>query len=98
MTGNDTGLLVVTGSVSSQLENLSSEVLEDSSEIDGSTSTNTGKESVPNTLNEKVVCQNIPLSIVALPQETMDTTDGESETSLRRTAKGKMQIRNSSKC
>lgn len=98
MTGNDTGLLVVTGSVSSQLENLSSEVLKDSSEIDGSTSTNTRKESVSNTLNGKVVCQNIPLSIVALPQKTMDTTDGESETSLGRTAKGKMQIRNSSKC
>jgi hypothetical protein len=37
VTGNDTRLLVVTSSVTSQLENLSSEVLEDSSEVDGST-------------------------------------------------------------
>ncbi len=41
MTGNDTRLLVVTGSVTSELENLSSEVLEDGSEVDGSTGTNT---------------------------------------------------------
>jgi len=67
MTGDDTGLLVVTGSVSSQLENLSREILEDSSKVDGSTGPDT-------------------LSIVALPQETMDTTDGESETGFRRTA------------
>ena len=41
MTGNDTGLLVVTGSVASQLEDFGSEILEDGSEVDGSTSTNT---------------------------------------------------------
>jgi len=39
--GDDTGLLVVTGSVASQLKDLSSEVLEDGSEVDGSTSTDT---------------------------------------------------------
>ena len=37
--GDDPGLLVVTGSVASQLEDLSSEVLKDSSQVDGSTST-----------------------------------------------------------
>lgn len=37
MTGDDTGLLVVTGSVTGQLENLSSEVLKDGGEVDGST-------------------------------------------------------------
>jgi hypothetical protein len=37
MTGNDTGLLVVTGGVTSQLEDFSREVLEDSSEVDGGT-------------------------------------------------------------
>ena len=37
MTGNDTRLLVVAGGVASQLENLGSEVLKDSSQIDGST-------------------------------------------------------------
>lgn len=41
MTGDDTGLLVVAGSVASQLENLGSEVLKDGSEVDGSTGTNT---------------------------------------------------------
>jgi hypothetical protein len=63
MTGNDTGLLVVASSVTGQLENLSSEVLKDGSEVDGSTSTDT-------------------LSVVALAEETVDTTDGESETGL----------------
>ena len=63
MTGNDTSLLVVTGGVTSQLENFSSEVLENGSQVDGSTSTNT-------------------LGIVAFPQETVNTTDGESETGL----------------
>jgi len=37
MTGNDTGLLVVTGSVTSQLKNFGRKVFEDSSEVDGST-------------------------------------------------------------
>ena len=34
VTGNDTGLLVVTGGVASELEDLSCEVLEDSGEVD----------------------------------------------------------------
>jgi hypothetical protein len=37
MTGNDTGLLVVTSGVSSKLENFGSEVLKDGSQVDGST-------------------------------------------------------------
>lgn len=36
VTWNDTGLLVVTGGVASQLEDLSSQVFEDSGEVDGS--------------------------------------------------------------
>lgn len=63
MAGNDTGLLVVTGSVASQLEDLSSQVLENGSQVDGSTGTNT-------------------LSVVALAEQTVNTTDGESETGL----------------
>ena len=39
MSGDDSGLLVVTGSVASQLEDLSSEVLKDSSQVDRGTST-----------------------------------------------------------
>jgi hypothetical protein len=41
MTGDDTGLLVVTGSVTSQLEDFSSEILENGGEVDGSTGTDT---------------------------------------------------------
>jgi len=41
MTRNDTSLLVITSSITSQLENFSGEILENSGEIDGSTSTNT---------------------------------------------------------
>ena len=43
MTGNDTLSLVVARGVTSQLENLCREVLEDSSEVDGCTSANTGR-------------------------------------------------------
>ena len=39
MSWDDSGLLVVTGSVASQLEDLSSEVLEDGSQVDWGTST-----------------------------------------------------------
>jgi len=41
MTGDDTGLLVVTSGVAGQLEDFSSEVLKDGCEVDGSTSTDT---------------------------------------------------------
>jgi hypothetical protein len=67
MTGDDTGLLVVTSGVASQLEDFGSEVLEDSGQVDGSTGTDT-------------------LSVVALSQKTVDTTNGESKTRLGRTA------------
>ena len=74
MTGDDSGLLVVSGSVASQLEDLSSEVLEDGSQVDWGTSTDT-------------------LSIVALAEETVDTTDWESETSLGRSAREDVSTR-----
>lgn len=63
VTRDDTGLLVVTSGVASKLEDLSSQVLEDSGEVDGSASTDT-------------------LGVVALAEETVDTTDRERETSL----------------
>lgn len=63
MTGNDTGLLVVASSVTSQLKDFSSQVLKNGGEINGSPGTNT-------------------LSVVALAEQTVDTTDGERETSL----------------
>ena len=37
MTRDDTGLLIVTGGVTSQLENFGCKVFEDGSEVDGST-------------------------------------------------------------
>lgn len=40
MAGNDTGLLVVTGGVASQLEDLGGEVLKNRGEINGSAGTN----------------------------------------------------------
>ena len=58
MTGDDPGLLVVTGSVASELKNLSSEVLHDGSEVHWGTSTYT-------------------FGIVALAEETVDTSNGE---------------------
>ena len=73
MPGDDTGLLVVTGGVASQLENLSSEVLENGVEVDGSTGTDT-------------------LSVVALAEQTVDTADGERQTSLGRTAIKKFRL------
>lgn len=63
VTGDDTGLLVVTGSVTSQFENFSSQVFKNSGQVDGSTSTNT-------------------LSVVSFTEETVNTTNGELETSL----------------
>lgn len=39
MSGDDSGLLVVTGGVTGQLEDLSSEVLEDGGQVDGGTGT-----------------------------------------------------------
>lgn len=73
--GDDTGLLVVARGVASQLENLSSEILENGGEVDGSTGTNT-------------------LSVVALPEETVDTANGESQASLRGTARRGKKLAN----
>lgn len=62
MTGDDPGLLVVTGSISCQLENLSSQVFHDSSQVHWCSSSYT-------------------LSIVALAQVTVDTSNWELQTS-----------------
>ena len=62
VTGDDPGLLVVTGSIAGQLEDLSCEVLHDGCHVDRGSSADT-------------------LSIVALPQQTVDTSDGELKSS-----------------
>jgi hypothetical protein len=65
MAGDDTGLLVVASGVASEFEDFSREVLEDGSEVDRGTGTDT-------------------LGVVALAEKTVNTTDGERETSLGR--------------
>ena len=62
VTGDDSGLLVVTGSVASKFKNLSCEVLHDCGQVDWGTSTYT-------------------LGIVALAEKTVDTSNGELESS-----------------
>ena len=74
MTGDDTGLLVVASSVTSQLEDFGRKVLEDGSKVDRSTGTDT-------------------LSVVALAEKTVNTTDGEGETSLGRTTAQSRQMK-----
>lgn len=67
VTRDDTRLLVVTGSVASQLEDFSGQVFEHRSQVHGSTGTDT-------------------LGVVTLAKQTVDTADGECETSLGRAA------------
>ena len=62
MSRDDPSLLVVAGSVASELEDLSGEVLHDGGQVDGSSGTNA-------------------LSIVALAEETVNTSHGELEAS-----------------
>ena len=64
MTGDDSGLLVVSGGVAGQLEHLSGQVFQDGGQVDGGTSSDT-------------------LSVVAFPQQTMDTSDGELKSGTR---------------
>ena len=62
MSRDDSGLLVVSGGVSSQLEDFSAEVFKNSGEVDWGA----GSDS---------------LSVVALSEHSVDSTDGELETS-----------------
>ena len=64
VTGDDPGLLVVAGSISSQLQDLSGEVLHDGGQIDGRSRTHTFR-------------------IVSFAEKTVDTSDGELESSTR---------------
>jgi hypothetical protein len=73
MARDDTGLLVIASGIASKLKDFSSEVLEDGSEIDGSSGTDA-------------------LGVVALAQKTMDTTNGEGETSFGRATEAKKKL------
>jgi len=69
MTGDDTGFLVITGSIACQLEDFSCEVLKDCGEVDRCTCTDS-------------------LGVVALAEETVDTTNRECKTSFGRSRLG----------
>ena len=62
MSGNDSRLLVVSGSVASELDDLSGQILEDGGHVDGSTGTDS-------------------VSPVASSKHSVDSADGELETS-----------------
>lgn len=87
MTRDDTGLLVVTSGVASQLKNLSSEVLQDSSQVDGGTFL-TRQYETPKIKRVKYRqhTSTNTLGVVSLAEKTVNTSDGERETGLRRTA------------
>ena len=86
MPGHNTLLLVVTRCVARKLENLGSKVLKDRCEVD----CGTRPKSAPDLFGVAIVgvlltwCTSTDtLSVIALLQETVDTTDGELETRLR---------------
>lgn len=83
MTRHDTLFLVITSGVSSQFENLSGKILKHSSKVDCilHVSISPDKESHPHTRSTSTDA----LGVVALLQETVDTTDRELEASLGRT-------------
>ena len=88
MTRNDTLLLVITSRVTGKLKDLSSEVLEDSREVNYGSNAPGIRE--PGVRLDRITphtgsTSTNTLSVVALLQETVDTTDGELETRLRRT-------------
>lgn len=69
VTGDDTGLLVVTCGVAGQLENFSGQILHDGGQVDGSAGSDA-------------------LGVVALAQETVDSSDGELESGTGRASLG----------
>jgi hypothetical protein len=89
MTRDNTLLLVITSCVSSKLKNLGSEVLEDSGEVDWTSWRESAvgirrKSSGRRTRSTGTDT----LGVVALLEETVDTTDWELETSLGRAGLG----------
>jgi hypothetical protein len=85
VTGDDTGLLVVTSGVSGQLENFGSEVLKNGSQVDGSTLDKLDMRKRRVLESDSELTGTNTLGVVALAQKTVNTTNGEGETSLGRT-------------
>ena len=86
MTGDNTLLLVVTRCVARELEDLSSKVLKNCCEVDCGTRPKSALDLFGVTIVDVLLtwCTSTDtLSVVALLQETVDTTDGELETRLR---------------
>ena len=85
MARDNTLLLVVTGCVARKLENLGSKVLKDRCEVDCGTRPKSALDLCGVTIVEVLLtwCTSTnTLSVVAPFQETVNTTDGELETSL----------------
>lgn len=86
VTWDDTGLLVVAGCVSGQLENLSGEVLKDGSEVNWGTCEWISKWAWSKRVWMEKRTGTNALGVVSLAEKTVDTTDWECETSLGRAA------------
>ena len=88
MPWDDTLLLVVTSGIASQLKDLSSQVLQDGSEVNYACSPAESKVIVRLRLSRTWGTGTDTLGIVALLQETMDTANRELEAGLRGSGDG----------
>jgi hypothetical protein len=93
VTRDDTGLLVVTSGVSSQLQDFGSQVLEDGSQVNGSTCDRISDSVCLGSLETSwILTSTDTLGVVTLAEQTVNTTDGEGETSLGRTAANQVSV------
>jgi hypothetical protein len=81
MTGDDTGLLVIASSVTSQLKNFGRKVFENGSEVNWGTYSQDALESEKARLWSKLTSTNT-LSVVSLSEKTVNTSYWECETGL----------------
>ena len=85
---NDTLLLVITSSIASQLKDLSSQVLQDGSEVNCTRNQVSQRSSMDIQLSHTWSASTNTLSVVSLLQQTMDTTNRELEAGLRGSGDG----------
>ena len=88
MPWNNTLLLVITGGITSQLEDLSSQVLQDGSEVNYTYNQVSQWEPMDIRLSRTWGTSADTLCIVSLLQETMNTANGKLEASLRGSGDG----------
>ena len=85
MTGDDTLLLVIASGVARELQDLGRKVFKDGSEINCRSHTIVSTTSDEPTVTARTWCTSTDtLSIIALLQESVDTTHGELKTRLSR--------------